>query len=196
MNTSTTNSQSSQQFNTDAHQIACVNSDRRFYAQPYSLDARGFYFTDMDDYNTKAEALRDSFGNHVEEFELQFIDGSREESALFQACNVNQANLEQFFAIIDDLQSYELPALYYLCDTIGYSMAEAMNKLDDVTIYNGSLEDAATELFDECYAHDIPENLRNYIDYSAFARDCEQSGDMTEFEFAGETFTCTNAACV
>ena len=55
--------------------------------------------------------------------------------------------------------------------------------------YYGSLEDAkeaiedryrgeydseveyATELFDECYAHDIPENLRFYIDYEKFARD-------------------------
>ncbi|MFH1918708.1 MAG: antirestriction protein ArdA [Planctomycetota bacterium] len=29
----------------------------------------------------------------------------------------------------------------------------------------------AEELFDECYAHDIPENLRYYVDYEKFARD-------------------------
>ena len=29
----------------------------------------------------------------------------------------------------------------------------------------------ATNLFDECYIHDIPENLRFYIDYELFARD-------------------------
>lgn len=29
----------------------------------------------------------------------------------------------------------------------------------------------AEEVFDELYAHDIPENLRCYIDYEAFARD-------------------------
>jgi len=29
----------------------------------------------------------------------------------------------------------------------------------------------AEELFDECYAHEIPETLRCYIDYEAFARD-------------------------
>ena len=29
----------------------------------------------------------------------------------------------------------------------------------------------AEDLFDECYAHDIPENLRCYIDYEAFSRD-------------------------
>ncbi|MFH1267204.1 MAG: antirestriction protein ArdA [Planctomycetota bacterium] len=34
-----------------------------------------------------------------------------------------------------------------------------------------SEKDYAEELFDECYAHDIPENLRFYIDYEAFSRD-------------------------
>jgi antirestriction protein len=34
-----------------------------------------------------------------------------------------------------------------------------------------SEEDYAEELFDELYAHDIPENLRFYIDYEKFARD-------------------------
>jgi antirestriction protein len=29
----------------------------------------------------------------------------------------------------------------------------------------------AEELFDELYAHDIPEHLRHYIDYEAFSRD-------------------------
>ena len=31
--------------------------------------------------------------------------------------------------------------------------------------------DFATELFDDCYLHDIPETLRYYVDYHAFARD-------------------------
>jgi antirestriction protein len=31
----------------------------------------------------------------------------------------------------------------------------------------------ATDLFDECYLHDIPENIRFYVDYEQFARDLE-----------------------
>ena len=193
MNTIATNNQSSQQnqaFNGDTHQTACV---RNFYAQPYSLDAGGFYFSDFEEYQQKVEALRDCWGNQVEEFEIQFIDGSSEECSLFQACGVNQANLEAFLEMLDEVADYQQSALYYLCAVQGYSMSDAMGKLDEVTIYAGSLEDASTELFDECYAHQIPENLRVYIDYSAFARDCQYSGDMAEFEFAGETCTCTNA---
>lgn len=34
-----------------------------------------------------------------------------------------------------------------------------------------SFKDYATELFDECYLHEVPESIRFYIDYDAFARD-------------------------
>jgi hypothetical protein len=73
-------------------------------------------------------------------------------------------------------------------------MDQALEKIDEPSIYEGELKDAAEELFDECYLSDIPESVRNYIDYAAFARDCELGGDMTEFEFAGTTYTCTNAS--
>ena len=63
-----------------------------------------------------------------------------------------------------------------------------------MSLYEGKLLDAASELFDECYLHDIPEQLRYYVDYAKFARDCEISRDMIEFEYEGTTYTCTNAA--
>lgn len=52
---------------------------------------------------------------------------------------------------------------------------------------------AATDLFDDCYAQQIPEGLRMYVDYEAFARDLSFGGDFVEFDYQGETFTCTNA---
>ena len=192
MFTQNTTPSTAQQINGEAHQTACVE----FHAQPYNLDARGFYFSTEEEYEQKSSECRDAFGAPVEEFEIQFIDGSRAESDMFRACGVNQANLGQFFAIVDEVPDYQLPALFYLCDVLGCSMADGMDKLDDVSLYSGSLEDAAEELFDECYAHDIPESLRIYIDYSKFARDCECGGDMNEFEFAGDTYTVTNAACI
>ena len=45
--------------------------------------------------------------------------------------------------------------------------------------YNSFL-DYATETFDELYAHSIPENLRYYINYEAFARDLEAEGYWIE----------------
>lgn len=188
MNTISTNHSISQQFNSDAHQLACEN----FFAQPYSLDASGFYFTDLDDYEAKAAALKDRYGNPVEEFEIMYIDG--DDGALFGACGINQANLSVWFDEVAILDDHEKAALFYLVSVTGYNLNDALGKVEEVALYAGSLEDAAQELFDECYAHSIPENLRNYIDYDAFANDCELSGDMTEFEYGGETFTCTNAS--
>jgi hypothetical protein len=192
-----TNNPSAQQSKVEAHQTACegVNT-ATFYAQPYNLDARGFYFGSMAEYNAKTEGLTDRYGSPGEEFELQFIDGSSEDAQLFSACSVNQCNLEQFFTLVDEFDDREKAALFYLADINGQSMEDAVSNLDDVNLFEGHLKEAAEELFDECYAHEIPENLRCYIDYEAFARDCELGGDMYEFEFAGKTYTCTNAACV
>ena len=57
----------------------------------------------------------------------------------------------------------------------------AKNNFEDA--YQGEYETFlayATEIFDELYAHSIPENLRYYIDYEAFARDLEAEGYFIE----------------
>lgn len=54
------------------------------------------------------------------------------------------------------------------------SYAGSWSQRDFEDSYQGKADsevDYAEQLFDECYAHDIPENLRCYIDYEAFARD-------------------------
>ena len=162
------------------------------YAQPYNIDATGFYFHDADDYRTKSEGLRDCYGSPVEEFEIQYIDG--DDAQLFEACGINQCNLDQWFDDIETLDDREKVALYYLTADAGCTLDNAMDKIDDVCLYEGRLQEAAEELFDEIYAHDIPESIRCYIDYEKFARDCEMGGDMTEFLFDGTTWTCTNAS--
>jgi antirestriction protein len=88
--------------------------------------------------------------------------------------------------------------MFFLMDNnIVKSFEDAKDKIDEVCITESSLLDAATELFDECYLTEIPKESRDfigrYIDYEAFARDCEIGGDMREFEFGGKTYTCTNA---
>jgi hypothetical protein len=176
------------QFKSAAHQTAC---EKTYFAQPYDIDAQGFYFSELADYEEKALACKNRWGNPAEEFEIQFIDGDN--GALFDACAINQANLKTWFDDVERLEDNEKAALFYLVSVNGFSVRDAMDKIEDVTLYTGHLEDAAEELFDECYAHEIPENLRNYIDYKAFANDCQQGGDMCEFEYEGETYTVTNA---
>ncbi|WP_186128597.1 antirestriction protein ArdA [Burkholderia gladioli] len=164
------------------------------HAQPYNLDAVGFYFDGLDDYNAQAENLMNRHGCPVEEFEIQFIDGERADAELFEALGINQVNLATWFDDIETLDEQEKAALFYLVLDLGYTLDDAMSERDDVTLYEGGLLEAATELFDELYLHDVPVAVRCYIDYEAFARDCRLNSDMTEFEFGGTTYTVTNAA--
>jgi antirestriction protein len=164
------------------------------HAQPYNIDARGFNFSTAEDFTTQASALRDRFGAPVEEFEIQHIDGDN--GQLFEACRIHQGDLDTWFDDIETLDDHQKAALYYLTDCNGYGLNEALEKLEDVCISECSLIEAASELFDECYLSEVPEAVRNYIDYEAFANDCRLGGDMCEFRFNGATFTCTNASVV
>ena len=163
-----------------------------FFAQPYSTDAVGFYFSTLNTYTYNAESLLDNFGNPVEEFEIQFIGG--DDSQLFSACDINQSNLKLWFLIIADLSEHEKTILYYLCSSSRYSLENALDKLEGVDLYEGSLKDVAENLFNEFYLNsiDVPEDLRFYIDYERFARDCKMNGDLYEFDFNGKTWTCTD----
>lgn len=160
-----------------------------YHAQPYDISKTGFYFTDMPSYEAGVEA------SGAEEFELQFIDG--DDAELFKACSVNQSNLEEWFDDVETLDDHEKVSLFYLMDNnICSDLSDSISKIDDVSISQCSLIDAAEELFDECYLQDVPESVRAYIDYDKFARDCEMGGDMSEFEFNGNTYTCTNSSCI
>ena len=165
-----------------------------FHATPYNLDAAGFYFESMDEYQTKSECLLDRYGNVVEEFEIQFIDG--DDATLFEACAINQSNLNVWFDEVECLQDYDKINLYFLVGCAGYTLSQGLDKLGEPSIYQGALKEAATGLFDDCWLHSIPESIRYYVDYDSFARDCELGGDLTEFEFNHSTYTCTNASGV
>lgn len=142
------------------------------YANPYGYDNKGFYFESLEEFEEKK--AEDG------EYEIDYING--ENPALFSAVGINQTNLETWFEDLDELEDDDdkALALRYLCGDLGYKLAEALDKADAVTLYQGSLLDYAIELFDELY--EVPRAIRSYIDYEAFARDLELSGDVAEIE--------------
>ena len=58
------------------------------FAQPYDISARGFYFDTASEYSAKAAKLKNDYGQPVEEFEIQFIDGDGLDAKLFEALGV------------------------------------------------------------------------------------------------------------
>jgi hypothetical protein len=171
----------------------------QYFANPYDTSTTGFYFTSYEEYEQKAVALINPQGAPVEEFMIDYIDGP--DAQLFSACGVDQGSLEQWFDAVVDLHDHEKVALFYLVSVNGQDTDEALQvrggggvrNIDDVSVMKCDLLEAASTLFDDIYLQDIPEAVRSYIDYEAFARDCQCGGDMYEFEFNGDTWTCTNA---
>jgi hypothetical protein len=164
------------------------------YANPFNINAAGFYFESVEAFIEKSTNLTDRYGNTVEEFEIDFIDG--DDATLFIASGINQANLNRWFDDIETLDDQEKINLYCLLTVAGYKLGEALVKLDEPSITQSSLRDAAEELFDECLMNEVPENIRYYVDYDKFARDCEISGELVEFEYNNQPYTCTNAAAI
>ncbi|MFL9954211.1 antirestriction protein ArdA [Paraburkholderia nemoris] len=163
-----------------------------FYACPYNLNVTGFYFESHEQYLSLSEGYADSFGNPVEEFEIQFIDGDTEDAQLVDALRIAQSDLEAWFDSIEELRTGEKAALFFLVANLGQSLADALENIDDVQLFDGSLIDAATDQFDDLYPT-LPQGVRMYIDCEAYARDCELNGDFAEIEFSGATYTVLNA---
>lgn len=156
------------------------------YAQPYDITACGFYFTDYEAYAAKAATARNDYGQPVEEFEIQFIDGSGLDARLFEALGVNQANLEAFLQAIGDWSDDQKVRVIIAVGEAGYSFDVKTGDPDDfeVDLYEcDSLRDLAEQFVDEGLYGDIPESLQYYIDYDAIARDLR--GDYAETEIDG-----------
>lgn len=151
------------------------------YAQPYNTDATGFYFSSFEEYTEKQAACRDSFGQIVEEFEIQHIDGADDFARIVKP---DQCNLDEWFEQaeqFDDLSRDEQTAFTWLVDYVGMDADEAFAKAEDVTIFTGTREEYAQELVDDCF--DLQRkmgNLARYFDYDAFGRDLELGGDIVE----------------
>jgi hypothetical protein len=151
-----------------------------YFAQPYNLDATGFYFSTLEEYQTKADNCRDAFGMPVEEFELQFIEG--ENHALFNALQINQATLVEWFETLADMDpADDAYAIAVWLAEQGADMADIPDRIDDFYIFDGTAEDYAREHF--CEGLELPDYVERYIDYAAIGRDMVLGGELVELAY-------------
>lgn len=145
----------------------------QLYAQPYGLSATGFYFKTEKEYKKTVNALRNEYGDPVEEFEIQFIDGDAIDCDLAKAIGLNQANLARFFEIVDEWEEWEKQQVILAVGECGYQFDDGTAPDDfDVDIYDvNSMRALAEQFVEEGLFGDIPERLQFYIDYDAIARD-------------------------
>jgi hypothetical protein len=158
-----------------------------YHATPYDITAAGFYFHDYEEYLAKAENHRNRFGDPVEEYEIQFIDGNN--YTLFDRLGINQGNLERWFDDFEEIDGDEFIKAVYLAEYLGYDMDTILDRLDDIHLFEGTATEYAEQyLEDTGMLAEIPEHLRFYFDTEAFARDMLYGGDIDEVTIDGTNY--------
>ena len=157
------------------------------FAQPYDISAVGFYFEDAEGYDAHAVKAMNAYGQPVEEFEIQFIDGEALDCALAKAWGLHQGNFAAFLDAAEDWDDDHKRRYIIAVGECGYDQREVADDPDgpEVDIYYvDSLRDLAEQFIDEGLYGPIPEALQFYINHDAIARDL--AVDFCETEIAGE----------
>lgn len=121
------------------------------------------------------------------EIYLQYIEG--DDAELFALSRVRLDTIEQWFDDVEGLDSVDKAKLYFLICDSGLAFENALQEMEQVSVYEGPLLNVATELFDSCYGHEASEFVLRYIDYESFARDCRMAGELYEFTYRNKTYT-------
>lgn len=156
------------------------------YAQPYDISATGFYFETAAEYEAKSQNLRNAYGDAVEEFEIQFIDGEDLDCQLAKAIGLNQANFRNFLEYADTWEDWQKINVIIAVGECGYDFDPQVDPdHHGIDVYHvESLRELAEQFVDDGLFGDIPEPLQFYIDYDAIARDL--AVEYSEINVAGE----------
>lgn len=163
------------------------NKMTKLYAQPYDISATGFYFDSAEEYAQKVATAKNDFGDPVEEFEIQFIDGENIDCELANAWNINQANFIEFFDSVDRWSDDQKTRYIIAVGECGYSHEQIAENPDNIEIdiyHLDNLKELAEQFVEEGLYGDIPDSLQFYIDTDAMARDL--AVDYSEATIAGD----------
>jgi antirestriction protein len=157
------------------------------HATPYDISASGFYFETAEQYETKAAKAVNAFGQRVEEFEIQFIDGEDIDCALAGAWGLNQANFAAYLDAVEQWDDDRKQRYIIAVGECGYSHEQVADDPDLAMVdiyYMESLRELAEAFVDEGLFGDIPEAIARYLDFDAIARDLGM--DYAETTIAGQ----------
>lgn len=160
-----------------------------FYAQPYDLTAAGFYFTDETSYRETINSVVNDYGERVEEFEIQFINGFVLDSKLARVIEPTQGNI---IAMMEAMATWTEEQKVKVILAVGEGGLSFDMETDDpdeieIDLYpDMTLTDLAYQFADEGLMGDLPDRLLIYLDYDRIARDLAH--DYTETRLCGEPY--------
>lgn len=161
----------------------------RIFVTTYGLYNNGFqfandktgYWIDCSDYD--AEKVFDSMLEQEQllidedqtDVEIMFTDYECFPESLYSESGIDFDLIATWEGLEDEQQTIvEALVDHGLCS----DLTEALTKLEDCYIFEGTRGDYAQETTEGC--SDIPDYLQNYIDWDAMGRDMEIDGNMTE----------------
>jgi len=157
------------------------------FAQPYDISASGFYFETVEDYDNQVDKAVNDFGQQIEEFEIQFIDGEALDCAFAMVWGLHQGNLSAFIEAAENWDEDRKRRYIIAVGECGYAHDDVADDPghEGVDIYYlDGLRDLAESFVEEGLYGPIPDALQFYIDYDAISRDL--AVDFSETEIAGE----------
>ncbi|MEM8896931.1 MAG: hypothetical protein AAGC85_02460, partial [Bacteroidota bacterium] len=83
-----------------------------YHAIPYDINAYGFYFSSLGEYQEKSAKHTNIYGQPVEEYEIQFIEGDYPD--LFRALAVSQSTLHLWFEHFESMREGEVSRCLHL----------------------------------------------------------------------------------
>lgn len=161
----------------------------QLHAQPYDIDANGFFFETAEEYEKLASNNKNAFGQPVEEYEIQFINGERIDAELAKALGLSQVNFARFLEVVDEWEDYDKVRFIIANGECGYNFDLDHFDRDTVDIDEyqvDNLRELAQMFVDGGLFGEVPKAFENYIDYDAIARDL--SIDYSTCEIAGDTY--------
>ena len=148
------------------------------------------------DYETFAKTLKDiGIGGRYEEWFITDYDCSISGMTDYLGEYENLDELNYMAELIDELSKWDEEKLEAVLDyesPRGVSgVIEIIMNLDDYSVYSDieNDEDLGRYYIEELNALDVPEHLRNYIDYEAYGRDVRFStdGNFTSYGWVEDT---------
>lgn len=154
------------------------------YALPYDLDASGFYFDSFEDYETKYNKNCNVYGQPVEEYMFDFIDGSAIDCDLFKAVKGGY-NLKAFFMVANTWEDYnKIPLIIAYEENITskpFNEEVTPDLFEDIDIYyDMSFEDLAWQFIEDGLFGIIPDHLVNYLDIEKIASELSYDYHQTK----------------
>ena len=157
----------------------------QLFAQPYDISAAGFFFESIKEYDSKSGKLRNSYGEPVEEFEIQFIDGEDIDAQLFKALGIHQGNFHQFLDAVDAWEKDDKITVIIAVGEVGYNFDFDKDDPQDfeIDLYElDGLYDLALYFVEAGVYGDIPNHLYNDFAHLIRLDDLlSQQGDLFDF---------------